>query len=946
MKKTQFKNLLRSIKKTGVSFFAVAFIAATSISIYCGLMFSADAELRSTDRYFDSNRLANFEAVCANGVTGDDIAELTSSGTVTEAEGGYTAMAVMEGENENLLVQVRSLCQQLNQPVVVEGALPQARDEAAVEQTMADKKGVAVGDTITLTHDGMLYETQFRVTGIINEPGFSCTRAHDARGRTEQGMGAASFYIDVPLEAFDPDYYSGCFAVAYLRDSSLDGIYYFSDQYENASQVVEDRLEAFGEQRAALRYDELKSEADGKLADAQAEIDSADRELADAKAELADKEKELEDGRSVLAESERELDEAEDSIQATLSRMGLTGTIQETYDALEGTGHPLLPTLKAYLDGRQAAEDARAELADGEAKLADAREELQSAETELADAKAEFADAQEEAGDLAQKDWIISPRNDMGDVRSIELVVGGMRGLSCSMAIIFLIVAVVICYASISRLINEQRTLIGAQKALGFSAGEILRHYMYYNTLCAFLGILIGLVTAVFITEVIVVYVAYADAFLFPETRLAFTWQHALLATVLCLVVFLVATYFACSKLVKTPATQLLRGEVPAAGKTRFFEKWKCYQRLSLYNKAMIKNVLQDKGRAIVTVIGVVGCIALLVISFSMKLAVENAEVRQCEQYYHFTHRLVVDSSTGDVEEFRALLEDEGLPYALAQEKVKVFRVNGGSYSTVHVISTTDEQALQEFLRVEDVNTKEVTPIPREGVLISRRCAEVNKLAAGDTIEIMDSEGEAQPLTVAGVIEHYQDIHLFYVNPDYYESCLGEKIDECVFYLQNPPQSLTDKAKQLDGFLSVSALSDDFRSTSSLTIVILVCLTLSAVMAVLVLMNQGATYINRKSRELAVMRVNGFTLSQTRAYVYKDNIVLTVVGLILGCAAGCGLSYVIVRFLEVDASRYVRDPNPVSCVLACVVGAMFALIVNLVTLRRVNHLNLTNVSSN
>jgi len=900
MKKTQVKNLFRSVRKSGVSFFAVAFIAATSISIYCGLMFSAE---------------------------------------------------------ENAILQVRSMCEKLNQPVVLEGTLPQARNEAAVEQLMAEKAGVAVGDTITLRHDGMLYETEFHVTAIINEPGFSCGRTLDARGRTEQGLGAASYFIDVPLDAFDPDYYSGCFSVAYIGDSSLDGIYYFSDAYEATEQTVEDRLESFGAERAELRYSDLKSEADGKLSDAQAEIDDADRELADAKTELAgkeqeladaktelvdkeqeladaktevaEKEQELADGRAELASSERDLDDAQSTIETNLAAMGITGSIRDVYNALAGTGHPLLPALEAYLDGRAAANAARGELTDGEQaiadakeeiaenekkladakeeiaeneqKLADARTEITDAEAELNDAKAEYADAQAEVDDLAVKEWVVSPRDDMGDIRSIDLTVQGMRGLSYSMAFIFLIVAAIICYASVTRLIDEQRTLIGAQKALGFTSGEILRHYMLYNTLCALLGIFMGLTTAVGITEAVVVYVAYADAFLFPETRMAFVWKDALIAIVLCLLVFVGATYAACSKQVKTPATQLLRGEVPVVGKTRFFEKWKAYQHLSLYSKAMIKNVIQDKGRAAVTVMGVLGCTALLVISFSMKLSMDEAETRQCDRYYHFTHRLVVDSDAGDVEQFRDLLESEGVSYALTQEKVKVFRANGGSYSTVHVMSSTDEASLYEMVRLEDIETRKDVTIPEEGVLISRRSAELNGLKAGDTIEIMDSEGIAKPLEVAGVIEHYQGSHLFYVNPAYHESRMGEPIDECVFLLKNPPEGLADRARELDGFLSLKDLSGDFRSTSSLTIVIFVLLTLSAVMAVLVLLNQGIMYINRKARELAVMRINGFTLSQTKAYVYKDNIVLTAIGLLIGSGVGAGLSSLIMRFLEVDA---------------------------------------------
>ncbi|PWL74504.1 MAG: hypothetical protein DBY24_11935 [Prevotellaceae bacterium] len=784
------------------------------------------------------------------------------------------------------------------------------------------------------------------MTGIVNEPGFNCAEIKDARGRTEQGLGAAEFFVETSAEAFDPEYYHDSYPVVYLRDGSLDGIYYFSEDYTSAYDGLKEKLEGYGEERAQNRYDELKSEADEKLADARTELDDAKTELNDAKTELADKEKEIADGWTELETKEEALEDSREQLLAFLGENGLGDDIEAAYDTLTAMEHPMAETLGTYLDGRKAADESRKTLEDGETKLADARTEIADAEQELSDAEEKFADAEADAAEIEKKDWVVLSRDEMGDVHGIESIVEGMRGLSYSMAIIFLIVAVVICYASVSRLINEQRTLIGAQKALGFSSGEILRHYMCYNILCAVLGILIGYLAAVAIVELLVLYVAYDGAFLFKDIRVTFVWKDALISMVLCFAVFIIATYGACSKLVKTPATQLLRGEMPVKGKGYFFEKWKCYQRLSLYNKAMIKNVLQDKGRAAVTVMGVVGSIALLVICFSMKFAIENAAVRQYDDYYFYNQRLVTDSEKGDIEEFRKLLEDEEIPFAQIQEKVKAFRVDGGSYSTVHVVATTDAEALAQWVRIEDISTKEEIAIPSEGVLISRRCAEKNDLEAGDTIEIADSEGNAIEFEVAGVIEHYLPTHLFYMSPEYYESKMGEPIDECVFMMKDVPESVAEQAQKLDGFLSLNDNADDFKSADNLTLVIIICLVLSAVMALLVLLNQGVTYINRKSRELAVMRVNGFSLGQTRAYVYKDNIVLTLIGLLLGSGAGVGLAYIIIRFLEVEASRYVRDPNGLACLLACLVGSVFALIVNLMALRRVNRLNLTNVSGN
>ncbi|MGN0578265.1 MAG: ABC transporter permease, partial [Ruminiclostridium sp.] len=377
-----------------------------------------------------------------------------------------------------------------------------------------------------------------------------------------------------------------------------------------------------------------------------------------------------------------------------------------------------------------------------------------------------------------------------------------------------------------------------------------------------------------------------------------------------------------------------------------FFEKWKGYKKLSLYSRTMIKNVLSDKGRMMTTIMGVVGCIALLVICFSLKLAIEDAPVIQFRDYYLYENRLVIDSSAGTSEEFETALKEENISYTVIQDKLKNFRVNGGSWETAHIVASSDFAKLGEFMVVQDISTKAVASAPENGVLVSRKCAELNNLSAGSKVEFMDSEGNPKEATVAGIIEHYLPYHLFVTTDSYYEAAMGEETDESVFLLKGDISGLQQKVQNIDGFLSLKDNSEYKESASGVNLVILICLALSAVMALLVLLNQITMHINRKARELAVMRINGYTLKETKAYVYKDNIVLTIMGLILGSGFGIVLSYIVICIIETGANRYVRTPNIPACLYACAVGALFALIVNLIALRKIKRLNLTNVSGN
>lgn len=920
VKKAKTKYLLRTIKKNGVPFFAVAFIAATSIAIFLGLQSSAKAILKEVDRYFVTNRLESLEITCANGITKEDIEAIAGWEDVDAVEGGYSAMAIMDSEQEKITIQARSLLSDMNDPVILEGTLPSAPNEAAVEEKFADEKGIKVGDEIILEHDGNFVSDTFRVTAIVNEPFFCCASIKDARGKSTQGLGSASYYIMLHKDAFDSSYYSDCYTTAYVKNNALDAYYYFSDEYKEQEAAFKEKLETLGQERAQLRFDSLTD-------DAQSEIESA-------QSEIADSEQELSDGESRIEENQKDLDEALKKIEAQLGALGLSQDPDIALEELEAFGAAALP-LKTSITEYQ----------EGVDKLREAEAELEDSKKELDDAKDELADAKKEAEDIQLKDWIISIRNDVGDVRGVKTIVDGIFGLSYSMSIIFLLVAIVVCHAAISRMIDEQRTLIGAQKALGFASGEILNHYMLYNTLCAILGIMIGWLASVVIVEILVIHI-FKPNFLLGSIALTFAWEEALLTAGICLAVFLTATYVACAKLVRLPATTLLRGEVPVNGKSYFFEKWKSYKKLNLYSKTMIKNVLSDKGRMMTTIMGVVGCISLLVICFSLKLAIENSSVLQFDRYFLYENRLVIDTSVGSREEFEQVLNEEDIDYTVIQDKLKNFRVNGGSWETAHIVAVSDFEKLADFMYVQDIQTKSTADVPTDGILVSRKCAEKFDISEGSTVEFMDSEGNPKEFQVVGVMEHYLPYHLFVTTNSYYETAMKEETDESVFLLKGDITGLYEKVRNMDGYLSLKDNSEFERSADAVNMVIMICLVLSAVMALLVLLNQIVMHINRKARELAVMRINGYTMKETKAYVYKDNIVLTLMGLLLGSGFGIVLSYVVVRIIETGANRYVRTPNIPACLYACAVGALFALIVNLIALRKIKHLNLTNVSGN
>ena len=893
-KRTQKIYLLRAIKKNIVSFLAVALMMATGISIYLGDQSAAQAILEKADNYFVENKLQSLEVSSVYGITEEDIEAIAKLDGVDAVEGGYSSVVLLDARKGTgkVLVQALTLLDSMNTPVVLEGKLPVSENEVAIEQNMAEKENIQVGDTITVEHDGELKSNIFEVTAIINTPAYCCAKAQDTRGMSDKGIGSAYYYISLPKESFDASYYGDVYTTAYIKNYELDNYFYFTDEYKEKETAFKEQIEGLGEERASLRFEDVRITVQDGLSEAEETLEKYTQGMADARALL----------------------------ESVLKQAGLPTDIEEAKKHADSLGR----YQKAFF------------------KIV---KELEKADERLTEAKEELEQAKEDAKVMEVENWVVSIRNDIGDVRSIDIIVEGLYGLSYSMAIIFIIVSVTVCYSAISRMVSEQRTLIGMQKALGFTYGEILRHYMGYSIICGLVGVLEGWITSLLTVQTLSLNI-YEDVFLFGNIPHSFAWKHAVFISVFFMIVFVIASYIACKKEIALQATELLRGEVPERDRPFVFEKIVFYQKLRLYTRTMIKNAFGDKPRMMTTIMGVAGCIILLVISFTMLIAMEDSFVVQFEDYFLYENRLVVDGSIADVEEFESILDAENIEYTRIQDKLKLYREENGNWSGAHVVAVSDAEKLKSFMVLEDPQTRKLLEVPEKGMLVSLRCAENHDLQAGSVLEIMGSDGKPKKASVTGVIEHYLGYNLFVVSDNYYEDIMEEKADLCVFLLKGNVEGLYDKVRTVDGFLFLRDNSDYTGMGDALTLIVMICFVFAAIMAVLVMLNQNVMYINRKAKELSVMRINGFTLKETESFVSRDNFVLTFMGILFGCVAGAGLGYVVTRVLEVAVTHYIRTPSIKACLIAAAIGGIFAYTMNKIALRRIKRLNLTDVNSN
>lgn len=894
MKKTQNTYLWKTIRKNLVSFLAVALMVATGVSIYLGDRSSAQAILNKADDYFKNNRLQSLQITYTYGISQEDIDAMLEWDNVDAAEGGYSTNVLLETNNGTgkVIVQAHAMLETMNLPVIVEGNLPNAENEAAIEQKFAEKEGVCIGDTICVEHNGELKTDTFVVTAIINEPAFCCATAMDARGISTKGIGSAYYYISLPKTAFDTSYYSECYTTAYIRNDGLDDYDYFSEEYKEKEAEFKKYIEDKGGELAKRRFGETKISAEDSLEKAEDELKAYTQNL----------------------------EEAKEMLEYVFSWVGLSGDFEKVKEQLQDYGRLKEPLLNVI-------------------------EEYEKGEKELADGWEKLVKAKEDAANMEQENWVVSIRNDIGDVRSIEVIVEGLYGLSYSMAIIFVIVSITVCYAAISRMISEQRTQIGMQKALGFTTKEIMKHYMKYSMLCVMVGVLQGWFAAFFMVQTLNLNI-YKTVFLFGSIPYAFSWKDAVIVSMFFMIIFMVSAYIACFKEVKMSATELLRGELPEREKPFVFEKWNVFKKMKLYTRTMIKNALADKSRMTTTIMGVTGCITLLVICFTLLIAMEESSVVQFDKYFLYQNRLVIDTESGNASDYEKILEENDISYTLISDKLKLYRKDDSDWSGAHVVTVSDTDKLEQFMVLEDPYTRETVKVQEDGILVSVKCAENLGLENGSVLEIMGNDGNPRQVIVKGVIEHYIGYNLFVTSDGYYEDVMGEEADKCVFLLKGNIEGLYEKVKDMDGFISLRDNSEYAGMGDVMNMIVMVCFVFAAVMAVLVMLNQNVMHINRKAKELSVMRINGFTLKETKAFVSRDNFLLTALGILCGWGCGALLGYFVIRVLEVSVTHYVRTPSFKACFIAALIGGVFAFIMNKIALRRIQHLNLTNVNGN
>lgn len=656
---------------------------------------------------------------------------------------------------------------------------------------------------------------------------------------------------------------------------------------------------------------------------------------------------ELQTSKAQLDQTKAQLDAAKAQLnQGEIEYRAGVRQLESSQRQLEASREELDQGWEDYETGLQQWEDGEKAYQEGYESYTQSRKE---AEDQLKDGRKEVEQAKRDLTLLEDGEWYILDRNTNTGYVSYSMDADRIANLAAVFPLIFFLVAALVSLTTMTRMVEEQRTTIGGLKAMGFSRGSIAIKYVGYGFLSSVIGAVLGLAVGLTLLPWIIC-TAWSAMYTIGDIHYSFEAATSLLAAGAAVGTVTLAALLACfSTLAATPA-QLMRPKAPPVGKRIFLERiTPLWRKLSFHYKITLRNLFRYQKRFWMTVAGIGGCAALIVTAFGVRGSIMGVMEEQFDVLYHYSAQVgLVDEITPlELEEVEDTLSESGLVDDSLACRVETVTAQSESYTLDCYLQTTPSQEeLSRFVELRHRTDDVPVTLPDDGAVITEKMASLLGVEVGDTITL---DGESRvTITVADITEHYVQ-HYIYVSDTYYETLFGEAPTANTVLVDFPVEEsgageLESQLVSLDGVSSLTLLSDtaDTFSSSmeSVDYAVILIIFCAAALAFVVLMNLTNINITERLRELATLKVLGFYNREVSAYIYRENAILTVFGVLAGMVLGKFLHQWLILTVEVDMVMFDRVLDLSSYLWAAVLTVVFSLAVNLTARRKLRDLDM------
>lgn len=663
--------------------------------------------------------------------------------------------------------------------------------------------------------------------------------------------------------------------------------------------------------------------------------------LAAQEEELLSAGRQITDGKSQIAAARSQLDSTKSQITDGKAQiLSAWALLNEKEDTLNASKAQLASGEQELADGRseyeQAAKEAEKQITDGQAKITDGEKQLTDAKQQIADAKAEIKK-------IENPKWYVQTREDaLTEYQGYGDNADRMRSIGKVFPVLFFLVAALISLTTMTRMVEEQRVQIGTMKALGYGKAAIAGKYIGYALIATLGGSIFGVLIGEKILPLVIIYgymILYKHL---PAILLPYHMSYALQASGIAVACTLIATIASCYKELAAEPAELMRPAAPKQGKRILLERigiiWK---HLNFTWKSTVRNLIRYKKRFFMTIFGIGGCMALMVVGFGLKDCIYEIVSLQYEkvQFYDATTYMSDDISEENGQQIQEYLDqntDVKETIEVHMQKIDVKSASGKK--TLYLMVPSDDEKIEDFLSFHSrTNKDEVYSLKKDEVILTEKIASLLNVKVGDQLTIEDKDRGDQTVTIGAICENYMS-HYLYLSPEKYEELYGKPIEyNTIIYSvkdgkDDQIEKIGTKLLAMDGVLNVSYTSsiegrlDDM--LRSLNLVIVVLIVSAGMLAFVVLYNLNNINITERQRELATLKVLGFYDGEVASYVYRENILLTIIGSVVGMVLGNFLHRYTILTVEVEEAMFGRQIHWQSYLYSFLFTVAFSLFVN------------------
>lgn len=598
-------------------------------------------------------------------------------------------------------------------------------------------------------------------------------------------------------------------------------------------------------------------------------------------------------------------------------------------------------------DGEKEKTESEALIAENEEKLAQAKEEYEQgkkdAEQEIHDGEEKIKDAQQEINKIENAQWYVQDRSALPEYVGFGDNADRIRAIAKVFPILFFIVAALISLTTMTRMVEEQRTQIGTLKALGYGKLSIAGKYLNYALLATIGGSIFGVLFGEKIFPYIIVN-AYKIMYTHvPDVVIPYNWEYGIMAAGAAILCTGLATLLACYKELASQPAVLMRPPAPKQGKRVFLERipfiWK---HLSFIWKSTIRNLIRYKKRFFMTVFGIGGCMALMIVGFGLRdsiFAIGKLQYGEL-QLYDGMVILNTDAEEEDKKEpIEYLSSEKAVSDIMEGYSKKITISKGKEEQEVYLSVPFDIEKNKEFQVFRNRITKKEFEMEKNSVILTEKAAQLLDVKKGDKIMLDDKDEKQAELRVTDICENYME-HYLYISPETYREIYGENMESNTIYfkmkdfdkkgLKEIGKNILSKRGALNVTYTYNIQNQLDDMLESLDIVIVVLIISAGLLAFVVLYNLNNINITERKRELATIKVLGFYDKEVSAYVFRENILLTIIGVAVGVVLGSMLHRFVIVTVEIDSVMFTRIIENISFVLSAALTCLFSFLVNAV----------------